>query len=112
MMTAVLRGINHVLMNGWCPHILTISAIIIYRSVGIASDYMSVTNPHAPGNRSPARMQECAMSPNVSRTASPTASPVVAPPVMAYRLVSSRLLALAFAIGAATPEAAPADPLK
>jgi lipoprotein-anchoring transpeptidase ErfK/SrfK len=46
----------------------------------------------------------------VSRIAS-RASRFVASPLVGYRVIPSRLIALAVAIGAATPAAAPADPL-
>ena len=46
----------------------------------------------------------------VSRVAS-RASRFVASPLVGYRVIPSRLIALAVAIGAATPAAAPADPL-
>jgi hypothetical protein len=36
-------------MNSWCPYILTIFPIIIYQTVGIASDHRRVTGSHVPG---------------------------------------------------------------
>jgi lipoprotein-anchoring transpeptidase ErfK/SrfK len=45
------------------------------------------------------------------RVMSPFASRIVASALVAYRVIPSRLIAIAFAIGAATPVAAPADPL-